>query len=558
MRKLPLVFILIVAATIVSFSQKAILDGYVFEKYNRGFLNEVKVTILEKSGVLVGEVLSDANGHFAFELPVDKEFEIQYEKKIFVTAVKNVTSVGLKDGSKLFVKHEMVRQPGYLLEGTLAEKRAEESIPVDAVNGSRIEIFNLTTNKEELVIDSAKSPNFSLTLQQGNHYIILVRKKGFYNKRMEARVNVLGCYLCMEGFGTVNPGVVDNLTSAEDNKMGTLLANIELERIDVNKKIAVRNIYYASNSAAITDNAKKELDKVIILLQTNPSLVMELGSHTDSRGSDDANLKLSQARAQAAVDYITASGLVDAARLKAKGYGETRLVNKCGNGIICSDEDHIQNRRTELKIVGFTNDAYDGRSLMEIIHQEEMQKFLINGESNKVYIGNNAEKEAKKITSEEIKMEKPLPKPIKNKPTPAPPKQTVQTAPEATRADQFETDVAVKIQKVTPSVIEPKKAEMKENTEIKVNLTPINDYTGYKIEIFNATNPLTENDADLKMIASEILSDIQFDKLKNGKYAYLIGNFQNWSETEKFLDKITAKYPKARIVDYFKGKRVGN
>ena len=155
-------------------------------------------------------------------------------------------------------------------------------------------------------------------------------------------------------------------------------------------------------------------------------------------------------------------------------------------------------------------------------------------------------------------MEKPLPKPIKNKPTPAPPVQAVQTVPEAAHADQFESDVAVKIQKVTPSVSEPKKAEMKENLEIKVNLTPINDYTGYKIEIFNATNPLTENDADLKMIASEVMSDIQFDKLKNGKYAYLIGNFQNWGETEKFLNTVISKYPKARIVDYFKGKRVGN
>lgn len=77
---------------------------------------------------------------------------------------------------------------------------------------------------------------------------------------------------------------------------------------------------------------------------------IELGSHTDSRGNDMYNLKLAQGRANAAVNYIVSKGIAKE-RITAKGYGETRLINKCANGIKCNDEEHQLNRRTEFKIV---------------------------------------------------------------------------------------------------------------------------------------------------------------------------------------------------------------
>ncbi len=82
----------------------------------------------------------------------------------------------------------------------------------------------------------------------------------------------------------------------------------------------------------------------------NPTIWIELGSHTDSRGKDSYNLTLSQKRAESAVQYIISKG-IDKNRITAKGYGETQLVNKCANGINCSDEEHQLNRRTEFKIV---------------------------------------------------------------------------------------------------------------------------------------------------------------------------------------------------------------
>lgn len=112
----------------------------------------------------------------------------------------------------------------------------------------------------------------------------------------------------------------------------------------------VENIYYAFGDYKFDAAGQKVLDKVIGVLQANPNIMIELSSHTDSRSSDEFNMALSQKRAKAAVDYIMSKG-IDKKRLKAIGYGETRLLNKCGNGVECSDEEHAKNRRTEFKII---------------------------------------------------------------------------------------------------------------------------------------------------------------------------------------------------------------
>ncbi|MFM7006888.1 MAG: OmpA family protein [Flavobacteriales bacterium] len=93
----------------------------------------------------------------------------------------------------------------------------------------------------------------------------------------------------------------------------------------------------------------KELDKVIAYMKTN-DLKLELSSHTDSRGIDSYNEWLSQQRSNSCVNYIISKG-ISAERIIAKGYGEYKLKNRCANDVECSDEEHQQNRRTELKII---------------------------------------------------------------------------------------------------------------------------------------------------------------------------------------------------------------
>jgi outer membrane protein OmpA-like peptidoglycan-associated protein/tetratricopeptide (TPR) repeat protein len=111
----------------------------------------------------------------------------------------------------------------------------------------------------------------------------------------------------------------------------------------------VENIYYPYGIWEIDENAKIVLDKAVDAMKDYPKLVMEISSHTDSQSSSEFNMGLSNRRAQTCVDYVVSKG-IDRKRLKSKGYGESKLLNRCGDGVECTDEEHRVNRRTEFKI----------------------------------------------------------------------------------------------------------------------------------------------------------------------------------------------------------------
>ncbi len=110
------------------------------------------------------------------------------------------------------------------------------------------------------------------------------------------------------------------------------------------------NIFYDFDKWDILAESEIELNKLVKVLNENPSWKVELGSHTDSRGSDSYNETLSQKRSDSAVAYIVDKGIAQN-RIIAKGYGESQLVNRCKNGVECSDDEHRQNRRTEFTIL---------------------------------------------------------------------------------------------------------------------------------------------------------------------------------------------------------------
>lgn len=119
---------------------------------------------------------------------------------------------------------------------------------------------------------------------------------------------------------------------------------------EVGKTITLKNIYYDLNKSFVREEAKPELDKVISYMKEYPAIKIELKSHTDSRGSKEYNQTLSQKRAEAAADYIIKGG-ISPKRIIAKGYGESQPVNECVDGVNCTEDQHQQNRRTEITVI---------------------------------------------------------------------------------------------------------------------------------------------------------------------------------------------------------------
>jgi outer membrane protein OmpA-like peptidoglycan-associated protein len=117
---------------------------------------------------------------------------------------------------------------------------------------------------------------------------------------------------------------------------------------EVDQVFRLENIYYDLDKWYIRPDAEPPLDNLVKIMKEHP-ITIELSSHTDCRASDEYNLDLSQKRAESAVRYLVLNG-INSARMTAKGYGETRLVNHCADGVDCTEEEHQMNRRTEFRV----------------------------------------------------------------------------------------------------------------------------------------------------------------------------------------------------------------
>ncbi|WP_146819031.1 OmpA family protein, partial [Flavobacterium noncentrifugens] len=101
----------------------------------------------------------------------------------------------------------------------------------------------------------------------------------------------------------------------------------------------------------IRSDAALELEKILDVMKQYPMMKIDVRSHTDSRQTHKYNQKLSGRRAASTIDWLVANG-VEKARLTGRGYGETKLVNKCADGVQCTEEEHQANRRSEFIITG--------------------------------------------------------------------------------------------------------------------------------------------------------------------------------------------------------------
>ncbi|MEX2336311.1 MAG: OmpA family protein [Fulvivirga sp.] len=176
---------------------------------------------------------------------------------------------------------------------------------------------------------------FLFRIYEQENYNLIGEKSGGNEQYLNTRIR----------YTTVGRGVDrDTLTAlVTDVKYDTILV---LEKIEKNKVFVLENIYYDLDKAEIRDDAARELDKLVTILEDNPELKIELSSHTDTRAPDAYNLDLSQRRARSAVNYLISQGIASN-RLIAKGYGETQLIIPNAQ----TEEQHQVNRRTEFKIL---------------------------------------------------------------------------------------------------------------------------------------------------------------------------------------------------------------
>ncbi|CAA6830017.1 MAG: Outer membrane protein A [uncultured Aureispira sp.] len=364
---------------------KAVLVGYIYESNNRGYLNEVEVSITSEDFVHHLETTTDIQGKFQIKIPIiEGKYTIETKKAAFKKGTVVISTKGRQANEGIFTKLELTRLPGYTLDMTLTDlvNQNDPGAPAYGIEGANVQIYNNTLQREEVNIAEHPSHQIICHLEQGNEYVFLIRKKGYYAKRMRANVNVNGCILCMEGFGTVTPSVMDNLT--KENTMGTLGTNVTMRKMILNEKMKMENIYYDLGKATLRPEAKPQLDELTRMMYDNPQIVVELSTHTDSRGDNQANLDLSQRRADAVVNYIKSRITLRPDQVRGKGYGETQPVNSCVDGVDCSEEMYQKNRRAELIVIDIlAEDPMQVRTLSSMMQERNFD--LILDANNQAY-----------------------------------------------------------------------------------------------------------------------------------------------------------------------------
>ncbi len=200
------------------------------------------------------------------------------------------------------------------IKGKVYDKKTAAGLP------STVELIDLATKRTLSKVQTDETGNYLITLPVGKDYAFNVNRRGylFYS---------------------------DNYSLSNKNSDSTYEKNIPLQPIEANATVVLRNIFFDFNKYEIKNESQVELDKLVQLLNDNPTVRIQIEGHTDNIGKPADNLKLSQNRAVSVVRYLVSKGIVTS-RLQPKGYGSTRPLsdNK-------TEEGRAQNRRTEVKVL---------------------------------------------------------------------------------------------------------------------------------------------------------------------------------------------------------------
>jgi outer membrane protein OmpA-like peptidoglycan-associated protein/tetratricopeptide (TPR) repeat protein len=343
---------------------------------------------------LRGQWKTDANGMVELEVPRGQCAQITIQRIEYQKDARQRCTYSLPPDASLELRVALRPKPTYVLEGVIFNKGT--GLPVEGAT--------LTIQAEcypsALQIQTDRTGFFELALEPGCCYSLRAEKNNFLaavtpqdcapggQRSARGRINLYLQPTVYNGSNWVsasgelrvfwdekralwvdaNSGSPAEGTYSQGRRFraGKLLAATDNDQAYLYEWGRTRpskdqpipfllTILYDYNSASIRPDALPELEKLLQTLQQNPTIVIEVGAHTDARGSDQYNQELSQRRAESVVNWLVREG-IDPNRLVAKGYGEELLLNACWEGVNCSEADHQKNRRTEFRVIDSLSD----------------------------------------------------------------------------------------------------------------------------------------------------------------------------------------------------------
>lgn len=290
------------------------------DKFTKQVLANTDVALKDVTGNIVQTGTTNTYGVVIFNDIEKANYSI--EGKLYEVALS--TSAAAENefvAGETLQKEILYEDDDFIIQGKAVVCNTNTGLP-----GVSVILQNTTEAEQKTTVTNAKG-EYILHLSQSGIYTIRGRKENYFSQTE-----------------TVDP--------SNYNRKTTLFVKLEicLEEADCGKSIALRNIHYDLDEYFIRPDAKPELNRLVLFMTDNPSIKVEVSSHTDSRASHSYNQTLSQNRANAAIDYLVSQG-IDRSRLSGVGYGETKLLNECADNVNCTEAQHQLNRRTEMKVI---------------------------------------------------------------------------------------------------------------------------------------------------------------------------------------------------------------
>lgn len=339
----------------------ASLNSNIFVENKKRILLEKKYTSkLKEMGVDVDRTSAynlfntDRKGKFETAFEEDKEYILIASKDGYEIGKERVNGSVLKGKETHEFCVSLKKTNCTNFEGIVKHKRFGKLIPKATVT-----LTNLCTGEDVKVFTDKKGKYTFPCIECGCEYVVKGEKENFVASSI--RKNTLGIN-CESGETIASEILLDNNAKVKPPAKKQLVIKFNGVTVEVGAIIELKNLYYDFNKYTIRRGADEELNHIAYLMKLYPNMVIELRSHTDSRASDRYNNDLSQNRAMAAVEYLLSQG-ISRGRMVAKGFGETKLKNRCSDGVDCSEEEHQRNRRTEVRILRLDKDNVEVKYL---------------------------------------------------------------------------------------------------------------------------------------------------------------------------------------------------
>lgn len=282
---------------------------------------------IENATLSVGKQLyakTNSNGIASSPLELNKVYNFTVEATRYKSKSVEIDNNNWPIGSTQYRTVYLECDNGNTVKGIVMEEKSKLPIPRATVT-----LVNKITGEEKMIVTD-NSGIYKFDVCPEVEYMVKGEKQGYEG----------------DSANVSTKGIAPN---------GEIIQNLVLKGPPISS-VEFYNIYFDFDRWFIRKNASPDVHKMYEILTLSKDLRVEIGAHTDSRGTNEYNDRLSQRRAQAVVKYLVKRG-INRSRIVPKGYGESVLKNRCSDDVPCSEAEHQQNRRVEFKLIDSNNNV---------------------------------------------------------------------------------------------------------------------------------------------------------------------------------------------------------